>query len=221
MRLSGLVIATILLVSAALLAQHSSGGGSSSGGSSHGGYSGGSSASSASSHTSIASASHIGSTSAASRQPSSFSKSPPANEKASPEKKNSRSFLHPFRKPQPVQSAGFNRPAPCLKGKCPVCPPGESRRGTGACGPPVVANNMCRPGQSWNGFACGTQYWVSDCRTLADQLAAQERQMRGQNNPGQSLRHQLLQNQYEQCLKRYSFQPFGYAFNDARLLDIP
>jgi len=85
----------------------------------------------------------------------------------------------------------------------------------------VVANNMCRAGQSWNGFACGTQYWFNDCRALADQLAAQERQMRGQNDPGQSLRHQLLQNQYEQCLKRFSLLPFGYAFNDARLLDVP
>jgi len=85
----------------------------------------------------------------------------------------------------------------------------------------VVASNVCRSGQSWNGFACGTQYWFNDCRALADQLAAQERQMRGQNDPGQSLRHQLLQNQYEQCLKRFSLLPFGYAFNDARPLDVP
>lgn len=206
MRLSGLVIAAILLASVTLLAQHSSGGGSSSGGSSHGGYSGGgSSASSASGHTSSASASHIVSTSAASRQPSSFSKSPPANEKASPEKKNSRSFLHPFRKPQPVQSVGSKRPAPCLKGKCPVCPPGGSRNGTGACGLSVVANNMCRGGQSWNGFACSTQYWFNDCSALANQLAAQQRRMRGQSDPGQALVYRLLRQQYESCLARYGF----------------
>jgi len=219
MRLSGLVIAAILLVSATLLAQHSSGGGSSSGGSSHGGYSGGSSASSASSHTSSASASHVGSTGAAASHLSSSSKSPSIKANAAPEKKSSRSFLHPFRKP--VQSAEFKRPAPCRKGPCPICPPGESRNGNGACGPPVVASNVCRAGQTWNGFACGTQYWFNDCRALADQLAAQERQMRGQNDPGQSLRHQLLQNQYEQCLKRFSLRPFGYAFNDALPLDIP
>jgi len=218
-RLSNLVIAAILLVSATLLAQHSSGGGSSSGGSSHGGYSGGSSASSASSHTSSASASHVGSTGASASHTASFPKSSTAKASAAPEKKSSRSFLHPFRKP--VQRTEFKRPAPCLKGRCPVCPPGESRNGTGTCGPPVVASNLCRAGQSWNGFACGTQYWFNDCRALADQLAVQERRMRVHNDPGDSLRHQLLQNQYEQCLKRFSLQPFGYAFNDARLLDIP
>ncbi len=222
MRLSGLVIATILLVSATLvLAQHTSGGGSSSGGSSHGGYSGGSSASSASSHTPSASGSHVGSTGAASSHLSSPSKSPSIKANASPEEKSSRSFLHPFRKPKPVATAAFKRPPSCLKGPCPVCPPGESRNGTGACGPPVVANNMCRAGQSWNGFACGTQYWFNDCRAFADQLAAQERQQRGRNDPGQSLRHQLLQNQYEQCMKRFGLRPFGYAFNDALPLDIP
>ncbi len=212
MRLSGLVIATILWVSASLLAQHSSAGGSSSGGSSHGGYSGGSSVSSASSHTSSASASHVGITSATSRQPSSFSKSPPANGKPSPEKKSSRSFLHLFRKPQPVQSAGLKRPTPCLKGKCPVCPPGEARGGSGAC---VVANNMCAAGQSWNGFACSTQYWFNDCSALASQLAAQQRRMRGQSDPGQALMYRLLRQQYESCLARYG----SHTFSDAFLFD--
>ncbi len=148
----------------------------------------------------------------------------PASVKPSlkPEKKSFVSFLrHPFKKSKPVATARFKRP-PCRKEPCAVCPPGESRNGRGACGPSVVAGNVCQGGQSWNGFACGTQYWFNDCRDLANQLAAQERQMRGQNDPGQSLRHQLLQNQYEQCLRHFSLEPFGgYAFNDVQLLDVP
>jgi hypothetical protein len=141
----------------------------------------------------------------------------PSNGK--PEKKSFASFLrHPFKKSMPVATAEFKRP-PCGKKPCPVCPPGESRNGGGACG---VVNNVCSSGQSFNGFACGTQYWFDDCRALADQLAMQERQMREQNDPGQSLRYHLLQNQYEQCLSRFSLEPFGaYIFNDVRLLDVP
>jgi len=76
-------------------------------------------------------------------------------------------------------------------------------------------------GQAWNGFACGLPYWSNDCEALARQLAAHRRQMQGQNDYGQSLRLRLLQEQYEQCLRR-SRVPFGaYAFNDASLFDIP
>ncbi len=221
MRLSGFVIAAVLFVSATLLGQHTSGaGGSSSGGSSsgasHSSYSGGSS-SSASSHSSSSSASHIASTGAAASRLSPSAKLPSTKENAAPEKKGFFSSLrHPFRKP--VQRAEFRRPVRCLKEPCAVCPPGESRNGNGAC---VVANNGCAAGQSWNGFACGTQYWFNDCRALADQLAAERQQIRGRNDPGQSLRHRRLQEQYEDCLMR-SRLPFGaYAFNDARLLDTP
>ena len=216
MRLSRLVVAAVLLVSATLLGQHTSGaGGSSSGGSSsgasHSSYSGGSS-SSASSHNSSSSASHVASTGAAASR-----LSPSTKENAAPEKKGFFSSLrHPFRKP--VRRAEFRRPVRCLKEPCAVCPPGKSSNGKGAC---VLASNVCPTGQFWNGFACGTQYWFNDCRALADQLAAERQQIRGRNDPGQSLRHRRLQEQYEDCLMR-SRLPFGaYAFNDARLLDTP
>jgi hypothetical protein len=212
MRLSGLVVASILLVAATLLAQHSSGGGGSSSGSSHSGYSGGSSASvsSASSHGSVGSASRVVGTSASSHQsPSSKVSSTKAN--AAPEKKES-SFWHPFRKAKPVQNAGFKTPVLCLKGPCAVCPRGQSRNGNGAC---AVASNVCSAGQY---FSCGG---YNDCSALAQQLAEQKRQMQSQSDFGQSLRYRLLQDQYEQCLRRYSSGFGAYAFSSALLLDTP
>lgn len=220
MRLSGLVVASILLVSATLLAQHSSGAGGSSSGASHSSYSGGSNASvsSASSHNSSGSASHVASTGAGTSHPSPSTKLSSTKENAAPEKKSSRSFLHPFRKPKPVQSAEFKRPAPCLKGPCAVCPPGESRSGKGAC---MVASNVCSPGQSWNGFACGLPYRFNDCGALADQLAAQQRQMRGQSDAGQVLVYRLLRQQYESCLARPGSRSYGSASLFDTLLDTP
>jgi hypothetical protein len=219
MRLSSLVFATILLVSATLLAQHSSGGGGSSSGGSHGGYSGGSgsSVSSASSHTSSSSASYVGGASTASHS-SSSSKSPSPKENAATEKQSSRSLFHPFRKAKLVQSAEFKSPAPCLKAPCAVCPPGQSRSGNRAC---AVVSNACSSGQVWNGFSCGAQGWFSDCNALARELAEQRRQMQSQSDYGQSLRYRMLQNQYDQCMRR-SRSGFGaYAFNNALLLDTP
>jgi len=105
---------------------------------------------------------------------------------------------------------------PCLKAPCAVCPPGTSRNGKGACVSSVVESNACQPGQFGNGFACGTQFWFNDCRALADELAAQQRQMGGQVDAGQSLRYQLLKEQYDRCLERYRFYPFSAA-----LLDTP
>jgi hypothetical protein len=136
---------------------------------------------------------------------------PSAKVNAAPEKQGFRSFLrHPFKRPSPVQTVEFKRPAPCLKKPCALCPPGGSRNG-GAC---VVASNVCSAGQFWNGFACGsTQYrFNDDCRALLDELAAQQRQMRGQNDPGQSLRYQSLRQQYEQCLERSRFHGYSSAF---------
>jgi hypothetical protein len=231
MRLSALVV-SILLVSITLFGQHTSGtgagggfSGSSNAGASHSGYSSGFSlsAGSASSHSSGSSGSHVTGTSPtasnrASSSKVSSSKENVVKQSAPTETKSSRSFFHPFRKPKPIQSTEFKRPAPCFKGSCAVCPPGELRSGKGAC---MIASNSCSAGQTWNGFACSTQPWFNNCRALADQLAAQEQQMRGQNDPGQSLRHQQLRNQYEQCLRRFSLEPFGsYAFNGLRL-DIP
>jgi hypothetical protein len=59
-----------------------------------------------------------------------------------------------------------------------------------------------------------------DCSSLARQLEAQRRQMRGRNDPGQSLIYQTLLSQYQQCMARYGLQPFGsFAFNE-RMADL-
>jgi len=214
MRLSGLAIAAILLVSTTLPAQHFSGGGGSSAGASHSSYSGGPSSAANNPYFS-SSVSHSASPSTSSH-PSTSYKSPSTKAKTAPEKEGS-SFWHPFRKAKPVQTAEVKSPVLCFKGPCAVCPRGQSRNGAGAC---VIASNACPAGQSWNGFACGTQGLV-DCRDLAQQLAAEREQMRGESDYGQSLRYRLLQEQYQQCLMR-AHAPFGaYALNDAFLLDTP
>jgi len=171
------------------------------------------------SHISSSPASHVASTGAATshlspcaKLPS--SKVPSAKVNAVPEKQGFGSFLrHPFKKSAPVQTAEFKR-RPCRKGPCAVCPPGESSTG-GACRLP---GNMCSTGLFLNGFACGTQYrFNDDCRVLAEQLAEQQRQMRGQNDPGQSLRYQSLRQQYEQCVERSRF----HGYSSASLFDAP
>jgi hypothetical protein len=230
MRLSGLVIAAILFVSTTLLAQHSSGGGggSSSGGSSGGGYSGGSShggsgggySGSSSSHVSSGggSGSSHGSSSSSSAKSTGSSAVRSSNDSAkaksgvNPDKRSFASFLrHPFRKPQPVQNAEFKRPAPCLKGPCPVCPSGQFRSGNSC----VVATNACAPGQSWNGFACGVPYRFNDCSALANQLEAERRRMQGQSDPGQAVFYRMLQQQYESCLQRYGSSAFEGLLSDS------
>ncbi len=223
MRLSGLVIAAILLVSATLLAQHSSGasgsGGASSGGSSHGssGYSGGSSSSVSSHVSSTSTRISAGTSSAAKAGSNARTGAPQRTSNAQPEKKSHFSFLrHKKPVPKPVAEAEF-KPIGCKKGQICRCPGGGTPNAAGACVPQQVA---CPMGQGWSGFGCGAQYWFRDCSALAEQLARQKEQMRGQNDYGQSLRYRLLQQQYEQCLMR-SRSPFGaYAFN-ALLLDTP
>jgi hypothetical protein len=248
MRRSALVIVSILLLSPTLIAQRTSSsgssassGGSSSSGASHSSYSGGSSssASSASSHNSGSSASsvssrnstlsansvrshnsgdstsHVASSTATSRSVPTFKML--SKETANPEKHWPRTFWHPFRKATPVRTSEFRRPPRCLKQPCAVCPGGGSRHG-GECG---IANNVCAGGQSWNGFSCSPQYWFRDCSALARQLEAQERQMRGRNDPGQSLIYQTLRNQYEQCMARFGLSPLGsFALNDMRMEDV-
>ena len=225
MRLSALVIVSVLLLSPTLIAQRTSSsgssassGGSSSSGASHSSYSGGSSssASSANSHNSSSSSSHVASTGAASSRSLPSFKVASTRETAAPEKRSMRTFWHPFRKAQPVR-AEFRHPPRCLKQPCAVCPAGGSRKG-GAC---VVASNVCPAGQSWNGISCGAQYWFRDCSDLARQLEAQRRLMRGQNDPGQSLFYELLLRQYESCMAGFGLQPFGsFALNDTRLEDV-
>jgi hypothetical protein len=202
MRLSVFAVVVVLSMSTAIFAQHSAG---SSAGASHSSYSG-SSSSSASSHISSGSTSHVSRTSAPSR-PSS-----PSRDNAAPEKKGLFSSLrHPFKKATPVQSVRYKPTVPCFKEPCAICPSGGSRNG--AC---RVVNTGCRSGQAWNGFGCGAQYWSNDCTALAHQLAAMRRQMHGQNDID-SLHYRLLQDQYQQCERRFG----SYAFSNAFLFDIP
>jgi hypothetical protein len=223
MRRFGFVVASILLVSTVLFAQHTSGSssasfsGSSSAAASH--SSGGSFAASSGSHYASTSSTHTSAASASSHSQStrvSTTKGAPQ-----PERKSTRSFFHPFRKPKPVEHAQFPR-RPCFKGNCSICPPGQSANGRGLC---VVMANTCQAGLVWNGFSCGQNWWFNDCSYLAAQLAAQRRHMQGLNDPGQSLIYQTLRTQYDSCLARGGFEGFGgfsfYALNDGSFLDMP
>ncbi len=225
MRLSGVVVAAILVISTALLAQHSSGGGgSSTGGSSHGGsgFSGGSS-SSGSSHVSSGGGSHSGSvsSSATARGNSARHDSAknglnvrvPGSESASlkEEKKGFFSFLghHKAARNTSLEAATklFFR---CKKGENCGCFGRGSR--TGTCGSPVQSS--CSAGQSWNGLGCGTPYWLNNCNALAQQLEAERQTMQGHVDPGQNLRYQRLQEQYDQCMRRFGVNPFSaYLFD--------
>ncbi len=230
MRLSALVIASLLCVSSTLVAEHSTSSGSSSsassGGSSssHSSSSGGSSSSSshnssssansAGSHNSSSSASHVSGTSGASSRFVPSNKGSSTRESKIQQQKVGRTFWHPFRKEKPV-SAAIPR-LHCPKGPCPVpvCRPGQSAS-RGGC---VVTASSCSAGQIWNGFSCGLQYWSNDCTELANRLAAQRRLMQGQNDPGQTLIYRTLLKQYEACTERYG----GGFFNSyASLSDIP
>lgn len=225
MRLSGFLFAAVLVVSVALLSQHSLGGspssgGASAGGASHSGSSGGSSGSSSMGSarmgssirsSSISSASHGGSAS-----PSSPSSSKPSSFKPSPAKESGRSFWHPFKKATPLRSAAFPSQLRCRKQPCGFCPPGQSRNSGGACIAPRTY--ACAVGQYWNGSSCW-QYQFGDCSELARRLAEERLNMQGQNDPGGSLRYQLLRNQYEQCLRRGRGAFGSYALNDGLLND--
>ena len=228
MRLSGFLFAAVLVISVALLSQHSpagstSSGGVSSGGASHSGSSGASSGSSSMgsarmgstvSPSSGGSASHGGSTIPSSH--SSSSSSLKSSSKPSNEKESGRSFWHPFKKAPPVRSAAFPSQLHCRKEPCGFCPPGKARNSGGACIAPRTY--ACAVGQYWNGSSC-YQYQFGDCSELARRLAEERLNMQGQIDPGESLRYQLLRNQYEQCLRR-SRGAFGsYALNDGLLND--
>jgi hypothetical protein len=215
MRLSGLLVASILLGSAMVLAQHSGGGGGGhSGGASSSGSSGGSVEHSAGGHSSSSSTSQSPSSAGAVSAVSSRSQS--SRRSFFEERKGGPSFFHPFRRARTVQLAGLFLPPPCLKGRCGVCPPGESRNGAGRCG---VVSNACAYG---NGFGCSAPLWFSGCRFLADQLSAQQQLMFGRDDAGANLRYQELQDEYQRCLQRYGLELFsGYIFTDALPLDMP
>jgi hypothetical protein len=240
MRLSALVIAAIPLISLSLLAQHSSagggatsGGGHSGAGSSGGSFHGGSAASPgsargsgmASSSTSSSSrrnnSSSAGSARSTSERSTSLSERSPkdpvgtglnispnllksavSEKPEAPEKKSVFSFLH-HKKPAPETAILSNPPFHCKKGQ--------------SCGTPTRA--ACQTGRIWNSSSCSQydQYsWFNSCRSLADQLAMERERMGLGNDPGESVRYQMMLNQYRQCMRRYGSEPFSsYLFTDA------
>lgn len=220
MRLPGLVVASILLFSLTILGQHASGGGGgANSGGSHGssgfssGYSGG---------YSSAAPSHVGSTSSAVSHTSgsTSSSSGRATSSVAPEKKGLFSFFHRKPEARPSNVSSFWPPIGSKKGEVCTCLGGGSRNAAGQCSfrPQVFA---CGTGSGWNGYGCAAQYWSNDCRSIAQQLAAQRQQMRGQSDYGQSLRYRLLQQQYQQCLMRYGSYGFGAYSFAALVLDTP
>jgi hypothetical protein len=248
-RLSTVVVVSILYVSVTAFAQHSSGGGSSGG---HSG--GGSSSSSSSSHSSSTSSSSHSTSHSTSSSRSSASESSssapssakdaartasakseiksrnakresltPGNAKsanATPEKRRFFSFLRSRKPvPKPATTAKFP-PFPCKKGmNCPVCP-GGTRGARGQC--VSEAPVSCSAGLVWNGFGCGVQSRLGNCQALADQLEAERQQMQGQVDPAESLRYRMLREQYERCMRRYGLQPFtSYAVSDEGLFGSP
>ena len=108
---------------------------------------------------------------------------PAKQEKKDPEKKGLRLFFrHPLRKRKPVETAEVKLPVPCKKQPCGVCPPGQNRHGTGACGAPagVLAINRCGAGQFWDGAGCRGN--VSECATYSSQADSLANELRGVRN---------------------------------------
>lgn len=204
MRLSGLAVAAVFLMSPVVFAQHSFAGGSSSSsssssGSSHSGSSGSSGGSSYSSagHGSSASSTR-GSSSGASRsnynssshgatgsiaapaaKGEKTSPSPSAKTNTSQEKRSFASrFFHPFRKgDHKVAQADRRRPV-CKKGTC-VCPGGTVAGKNGACAAPALNASRCESGRYWNGGGCVafSQYRMNDCAALEMMMWEQARRM--------------------------------------------
>jgi hypothetical protein len=204
MRLSGLVVAAVLLISTSLSASHSGAGSGSSGGFS------GSSSHANSGGYSTAGSSHTGSES--SHSPVAAPSNGPSNSAtaSASSKPENRGFFSFFRHRKPAQP---NQAELLIK------PPLRCKKGQN-CVPP------CQAGLALNGFACVAQstpyWWFNNCRVLANELAAQREQMRTGIDRGASLRYQMLLNQYQQCMIRSRLVPFAsYAFNDLSLLDVP
>jgi hypothetical protein len=218
MRLSGLFLASILLISLSF-AQHSSGGGASSASSSHGSYSGGSSSAGASRATSMGS-SRSGSSSSGASSAGSNQRGRSVNGSAVKAPDHSLSSLFHHKKPEPTPTPVTQRMfvLRCRRGSnCGICP-GGSRNGFGQC---VYPTQSCVAGQVWNGLGCGSAYYLSSCNNLAQQLASMDR-WQNKNDPSWAWRRQLLLNQYQQCVMRYGANPFGvYALNGMSLFDVP
>jgi hypothetical protein len=202
MRLSGFVVAAILLASVNLLAQHSSGGGSSSGGSHASSASG-----SGSFHSSGSAPSSSARTGQATTGSTARTHAPASIVK--PEKKGFFSSL--LHKKEPPKSS--------------FCGVGGSRSASGACLFPAQAHS-CQKGQVWtgfgNGYGCSQPYqFFNDCSALANELAAEQLRMRGQSDPGAALFYRLRLQQYESCLARGRGAYDSWAYNSVFLFDAP
>ena len=184
MRLSGLLVVSILLCSAVAFSQHGGGGGGS-----HGSSSGGSSfASSAGfSHgTSTLSSHSVGTTRISSAKTSA--------------KSERKAVANKIVKP----SFG------CAKGQNCTCP-GGTRNAFGGCTPtPKIAS--CSSGV-WNGYSCGAEGWFNDCRQLADQVSLQQRQL-NRNGIRDGLRFRLLEDQYDYCQRAFRGTLFGFGLEE-------
>lgn|ERR1035438_277195 len=200
MRLA-VVLALVLLIPTCLIAQHSAGGGSSSGGSSH---------SSSASSGGFSSSSHSSSMSSPGNSRSSVSptSSPKAASDARVHAHSAPAIVEPkgpthfafWRRRPPANTApafAEKFPIGCKKGQICTCPGGGARNAAGNCA--SVQYLSCGLGLSWNNYGCGQQYWFNNCRALADQVSAVQRQMLGQTGAAVSLRYRLLQDEYERC----------------------
>ncbi len=211
MRLSCLVVIVFLLAAVSLRAEHSAGGGSSS---SSGSSSHSSSSSGSSGHSSSSSSSHVGSTGGSGSSRGTFGSSsqpgtprtpaPKSNSSAKTERKSFFSFLR-HHKTVPASAFLANARWPiCRNGMHCGCLAGSRNR---QCIYPTQFA-PCSAGALWNNYGCGSQYWFSGCRLLADQLSALQSEMSMQNDPGLSLRYRLLRDEYERCLQRSRFFAF-------------
>ena len=239
MRLSSLVIATVLLFSVVLFAQHSSGGsgggssssgghsggGLSGGGSSGGGFHGGSSGGGGSRGGGASSSSSSGRSNSGSG----------GSARGSSEGFSERSFS--VRSFKDSTRTGLNvRPGllkPPVNEKVEAKPekkslfaflhrkkPAPARvsfinpRPRCKWGHNCVVQPVCPVNSGWYWLSyCGAQYdqyyWGNTCQALADQVAAERERMRTTADAGASLRYQMLMDQYHQCMRRYGTQPFS------------
>jgi hypothetical protein len=215
MRLSGLVLMFILVISTAFAQRSSSG--ASSGGSYHGGgsYSG----AGASHASSVGSSRAVSSTSGDAVRARTVNGSGSTSKAAKAPDHSLASLFH-HRKPEPTPTPVTQRMfiPRCRRGvNCGVCP-GGSRNAFGQC---VYPTQGCIAGQVWNGFGCGSAYYLSSCGNLASQLALMDR-WQNQRDPSMTWRRKLLLDQYQECVLRFGGNPFRlYALNGIGLFDVP
>lgn len=213
MRLSGLVLTFILVISAAFAQRSSSG--ASSGGSYHGGgsYSG----AGASHASSVGSSRAVSSTSGDAARARTLNGSGSTSKAAKAPDHSLASLFH-HRKPEPTPVTQRMFIPGCRRGvNCGVCP-GGSRNAFGQC---VYPTQGCFAGQVWNGFGCGSAFYLGSCSNLASQLASMDR-WQSQRDPSMAWRRKLLLDQYQQCMMRYGANPFNlYALNGIGLFDVP